>query len=317
MPTAISASLLRTFAADGRLALRLSAWALFGAGVFAMALAVSGRFLPHDEAYLGMTARELCTLHGCRIVHFMIHDRLSFGGALIAHSLLYWWLTDSPLRRGEAWAWWVLLISNVVGFLSFFAYLGYGYLDTWHGLATIGLLPCFVIGLILSRPTDLGSSLRTLLQPGVRWPWRSRAGIGRALLLMTAVGIVFGGLTILIVGMTCVFVPQDLAFMDLSVAELESLNPRLVPLIAHDRAGFGGAVCCAGLAMLGCIWRGAPSRRLWWTLVAVGVAGFGAGIGAHPAVGYLDVVHLAPAVLGAVAYSAGLALTYHLMTRSA
>jgi hypothetical protein len=293
--------------ADGRWALRLLAWAIGASGLFAMLLAVSGRFLPHDEAYLGMTARDLCALHGCRIVHFMIHDRLSFGGALIALGLLYGWLTDGPLRRGEAWAWQLLLGSGAFGFASFFAYLGYGYLDTWHGLATLALVPCFLFGLVRSWPT------RTVSCP-LTPPWTSAAGIGRAALLMTAAGLVVGGATIMTVGMTWVFAPQDLAFMDLSVAELDALSPRLVPLIAHDRAGFGGAVCCAGFTVFFCVWRAAPSPGLWWTLALAGAAGFGAGIGAHPAVGYVDPLHLAPAVVGAMGYTAGLALTYRWMT---
>jgi hypothetical protein len=36
----------------------------------------------------------------------------------------------------------------------------------------------------------------------------------------------------------------------------------------------------------------------------------GAGIGAHPAVGYLDPVHLAPAEVGAAVCSLGLALSF-------
>lgn len=51
-----------------------------------------------------------------------------------------------------------------------------------------------------------------------------------------------------LVGMSCVFVPQDLSYMGLGVEELHALNPRLAPLIAHDRAGFGGAVCCGASA---------------------------------------------------------------------
>jgi hypothetical protein len=38
----------------------------------------------------------------------------------------------------------------VVGFLTFLAYLGYGYLDTWHGVATLFLLPVFGVGLLRS-----------------------------------------------------------------------------------------------------------------------------------------------------------------------
>jgi hypothetical protein len=125
-----------------------------------------------------------------------------------------------------------------------------------------------------------------------------------------AAGLAAGGLTILVVGMTCVFVPQDLAYLGLDPGDLHALNPRLVPLIAHDRAGFGGAVCCCGLALLACVWCGAPSRSLWSVLALAGLAGFGAAIGIHPAVGYDDPVHLAPAVLGAALYLAGLLLTF-------
>src|SRR4051812_50025062 len=96
----------------GGLLLRVVAIALILAGLCAVVLGLSGRFLPHDEQFLGMTAKELCALHGCRIVHFMYHDRASFGGALVAVGLLYLWLSHFPLRRGDAWAWGALLLSG-------------------------------------------------------------------------------------------------------------------------------------------------------------------------------------------------------------
>src|SRR5262245_59545039 len=113
--------------------------ALFGG--FAFFLASTGHFLPHDIQFLGMTSDELCRINQCRIVHFMIHDRVAFGGALIAIGAVYMWLAEFPLRRGEAWAWWTLLASGACGFSSFLAYLGYGYLDSWHGAGTLFLLP--------------------------------------------------------------------------------------------------------------------------------------------------------------------------------
>jgi hypothetical protein len=306
----------RLVAGAGRLLIEAFALALILAGLVAVAIGVAGRFLPHDERFLGMTARQLCALHGCRIVHFMVHDRVSFGGAVVAVGLLYLWLAECPLRQGRAWAWWALLLSGAVGFASFFAYLGYGYLDTWHGLATLGLLPCYLLGLVrppgpLTGPSGIGC----LLRPSVRWPWHSGAGLGRACLLAAAAGLVFGGLTILVVGMTCVFVPQDLGYLGLGPEELHRLNPRLVPLIAHDRAGFGGAVCSCGVALFCCVWCGTPSRDLWCVLALVGAVGFGTAIGVHPAVGYNDAVHLAPAVVGAVTYLAGMVLTFRPMVR--
>jgi hypothetical protein len=235
---------------------------------------------------------------------------------VFAVGLLYLWLTEFPLRERSAWAWWALLLSGAVGFASFLAYIGYGYLDAWHGAATLALLPCFALGLVRSWPT-LAAPRGTgpLLEPGARPAWRSAAGIGRACLMMAALGVTGAGLTILTVGMTAVFVPQDLKFLGVGVGELHALNPRLVPLIAHDRAGFGGALLSCGVALTLCVWCGRPSPALWQVLALAGVAGFTPAVGVHMAIGYTDPVHLAPAVGGAVLYAVGLTLTYRPMNR--
>jgi hypothetical protein len=244
----------------------------------------------------------------------MFHDRVAFGGTLIAIGLLYLWLVTFPLQASEAWAWWTLLLSGLVGFASFLTYLGYGYLDIWHGVATLFLLPCFVAGLIKTYPTLAPpKSFRSLLQPGVYLPWLSRAGLGRLALLGTALGLVSAGLTIMLVGMSVVFVPQDLIYMGVVPPDLQAISPRLIPLIAHDRAGFGGGLCSAGIAMLFSIWCSRPSKSLWQVLALAGLAGFGCALGVHFAVAYTDFIHLLPAYLGALVYGAGLVLSYRLM----
>jgi hypothetical protein len=43
------------------------------------------------------------------------------------------------------------------------------------------------------------------------------------------------------------------------------------------------------------------------------VVGFIAAIGIHPVVGYNDLIHLAPAMLGAMIFTVGLVLTYRPM----
>jgi len=306
-----------SFLGDGRFFLCASAIALMLAGLSALLLGATGRLLPHDEQFLGITAQDLCAMHECRIVHFMIHDRVSFGGSLIAIGLLYQWLTSCPLRQGQGWAWWLLVVSGVVGFGSFFAYLGYGYLDTWHGIATVALLPCFILGLFQSfRTVSPPKDIRCLLRPAVQWPWISGPGVGRACLLATAAGMICGGFTIFAIGMTSVFVSQDLTYMGLKVEELHNINERLVPLIAHDRAGFGGGVCCCGVTLFFGVWCGTPSGTLWRVLVLVGIIGFGTAIGVHPAIGYNDAVHLAPAFLGAALFLAGLILTFRPMVET-
>ncbi len=160
--------LLAILVGDGRPLVTLTGLALIGSGLFVSFQAITGHFLPHDEAFLGMRAAELHAYRDGRIVHFMIHDRISFGGAIFAVGTLYLYLAAVPLARGRAWAWWTLLLSGLVGFGSFLAYLGYGYLDTWHGVATLMLLPVFVWGMvkthfIVKPPTGI----RVLRKPGV------------------------------------------------------------------------------------------------------------------------------------------------------
>src|SRR5689334_6221085 len=53
---------LQALAGDGRPALRLLALGLILSGLFALYLALTGQFLPHDERFLGMSAEQLCAL---------------------------------------------------------------------------------------------------------------------------------------------------------------------------------------------------------------------------------------------------------------
>ena len=296
---------------DGRPLLIFTGLALILAGGFALFLSATRHFLPHDVQFLGMTAEQLCGINSCRIVYFMFHDRVAFGGALISVGALYMWLAEFPLRARRAWAWWLFVVTGVSGFGSFLAYLGYGYLDTWHGVATIFLFPLFIVGLarswqLLEPPRGISS----LFKAAASMNLRTRFGFGRALLLATALGMIAGGFTIMTVGMTWVFVPQDLEFMGIQPPEMRSVSERLIPLIAHDRAGFGGAICTTGITVLFCVWCARPSRSLWQVLCFSGVIGFAAAIGIHPVVGYNDLVHLAPAILGAVIFIVGLVLTH-------
>src|SRR4051794_36011852 len=143
--------LFESLVGDGRPLLALTGISLIGSGLFAFFLASTGHFLPHDLQYLGMTADDLRAIAHGRLARFMMHDRVSFGGAIFGIGILYLWLAEFPLARGEAWAWWTFVVSGLVGFASFLAYLGYGYLDTWHGAATLVLLPMFLLGLLVSQ----------------------------------------------------------------------------------------------------------------------------------------------------------------------
>lgn len=280
--------------ADGRPLLSVTGLALWLSGAFALFLSARREFLPHDVSFLGQTAAELCAVADCRVNRFMFHDRVAFGGTLLAIGALYLWMAAFPLRDGYRWAWRAFAVSGTLGFASFLAYLGYGYLDTWHGVATLALLPCFLLGLWRSRALGRLDAANLLRSPGGASGWRA----GRWGLAATAAGMGLAGLVIVTLGSSIVFVPQDIAFMGMDRAALDAVNPRLVPLIAHDRAGFGGGLLTIGtlVGFIACF--APPSRALRQVLWLAGTAGFGCAVGVHYLEGHTDITHLAPAWAG-------------------
>jgi len=288
--------ILEALLSDGRFLLSITGLMLVLSGGFAIFQSLTGYFLPQDVHALGFDAGQLAAAANIRVVHFMFHDRVAFGGALMAVGFAYWYLAEFPLRSGEPWAWWTICVSGICGFASFLAYLSYGYLDTWHGTATLFLLPVILAGLWRSRPARIHA--------GELWRPGQPMSAGRWGLGFLAAGIIAAGATIMVVGMTSVFVPQDLAFMRMTPAELQNISPRLVPVIAHDRAGFGGGLFSTGIILL-FLARHAPLTRSFVQILALmGLAGFGAAIGVHPAIGYTDFTHLAPAYVGALVFAA-------------
>ena len=301
MPSSADRGLARELIGDGRPALSVAAIALILSGLFAVFLSVRREFLPHDVQYLGMTAADLCRVADCRVVGFMFHDRVAFGGTLISVGVLYLWLAAFPLRRGAPWAWRTFAASAVLGFASFLAYLGYGYLDAWHGAATLLLLPTFAVGLMASRPhatTPESPWIRSLEAKNSNLLLR----IGRGGLLATGIGIAAAGTVIIFLGMTEVFVVEDLAFMGVTREGLDAVNPRLVALIAHDRAGFGGGLATTGTLLVMCAIYAAPRRSFHEAVAVAGAAGFGCAIGTHFVEGYVNPIHLAPAFAGAILF---------------
>jgi hypothetical protein len=287
--------LLEVVLGDGRFLIALTGISLALSGTFAVLQSVSGQLLPQDSHAIGMDSMALMHAGNRHLLGFMFHDRVAYGGCLAAVGAGYLWLSAFPMLARAAWAWWALLFSGTIGFLAFLTYLGQGYLDSWHGVATLILLPVFAAGLWRSRPAK--SSLRSI--------WRQRpqetgpfAKWGRILLGACAAGIVLAGLTIAVFGMTTVFVPSDLTFIGLDVRALGRISPMLIPVISHDRAGFGGGLCSIGCLLLFMARCAELNRSLIQIVAVMGCVGFGGAIGVHFAVGYLDFFHLLPAVIG-------------------
>lgn len=291
---------------NGHFLLALTGVALAGSGGFALFLCLTGHFLPHDIAHLGMDARQLATASNEELVRFMFHDRAAFGGALISMGALYLWLVAFPLRNGEAWAWWTLAVSGATGFGSFLTYLAYGYLDQWHGVATLCLLPLYVAGLARAwTHLPAAKGWRTLVR-GREFGEEGRAArAGRRLLLVYGGGLISAGVVIAFTGMTRVFVATDLNYIGLTVVEICGVSDRLVPLIAHDRAGFGGGLLSIGIVVLAIVRHASATRSFKQVMMLSGSVGFITAIGVHFVIGYLDPVHIAPALIGALIFLSG------------
>lgn len=273
--------------------------------VLALGIAATRVVLPYDEQFVGMTCNQLRDVNP-RLLPFMAHDRVTLAGTMVALGVLYAGLSLGAIRRGQHWAQVAVVHSAAVGFLSFFFFLGFGYLDVLHAFVT-GVLFQF---LLLAVYADLGPS-RPPPDPPTRTDRAWRLGLwGQLVLILHAVGVLGAGVVIGGFGMTTVFVPEDLAFMNTTAADLAAANPKLLPLIAHDRATFGGMLICFGVVqLLTCLWGlRAKQAWLWWTLLAAGVAGYAPAVAVHYAVGYTDLGHLVPAFAGLLAYLVGLGL---------
>ena len=87
---------------------------------------------------------------------------------------------------------------------------------------------------------------------------------GQLLHVAQAMAFLAAGTTIALVGVTEVFVPEDLEFLETTAEALRSVSPRLVPLIAHDRASFGGMIVASGLCFLGvALWGFRREHWVW------------------------------------------------------
>ena len=279
-------------------------------GLLALVIAATKVVLPYDESFLGVPLSALPSINP-HLLDFMAHDRITLAGTMIAIGLLYIALSLFGSRDGVHWARQAVLISAFTGFASFFLFLGFGYLDPFHAFVTAALLQLLLLGVHarlgpytpVTRP-DAG---------GTR-AWRLSLW-GQLLLVVHGFALLGAGAAISVIGVTYVFVPEDLEFMKTTAAALSSANPRLVPLVAHDRATLGGMLLASGwLFLLPALWgyrRG--SSWLWWTLLAAGVIAYAAAISVHYVVGYHSVKHLLPAFGGLALLLIGLILSYPFM----
>jgi dihydroorotate dehydrogenase len=285
---------------------------LFGS-TLALGIAMTRVVLPYDEQFAGLTRAELHAVND-RLLSFLTHDRVSLAGTMVAIGVLYSGLAWFGMRHGLHWAKIAVLASAFAGSATFFLFLGFGYFDPFHAFVTAVLFQFLLLTLHCRTPEPHGLSRPELRNDR---PWRL-AQWGQLGLILQGCAFVGAGLVISTVGITQVFVPEDLQFMRTTAHALHAASPHLVPLVAHDRASLGGMLLAAGIGfLLTALWgfrRGA--RWLWWTTLLAGLPGYAAAIGVHFAVGYMNLFHLAPAFAGLGLFASSMALSYpHLCAR--
>lgn len=277
---------------------------MVGAGLAAAAITLGPVLLWYDRDYLGLTTSGLDHIDD-RLVDFLQHDRLTMAGTMVSIGVLYAGLAFGGIRRGWLWARDAYLISGVVGFPTLFYFLSTGFVEPLHVAAAVVLFPLFLLAVWRSPAIP-----RWTVRPDGPESLRKRALLGQLLMIVTGVGLLAGGAVISIVGMTGVFVPTDLEFLGTDAVYLRSANPHLLPFIAHDRAGFGGALLSAAVAItLLSLWGWRRGESwVWWTLLLSAVTGFGPTLVIHYRIHYTDLSHLAPVYVGVVLTAIALAL---------
>ncbi len=263
--------------------------------VLALIIASGRVVLPYDEAFCGWT-REQMQQFNPRLLSFLAHDRVTLAGTMISIGVLYLSLSWHGVRRGLHWARMSVLLSAGAGFFSFFLFLGFGYFDPFHGFVTAVLFQLFAMG-VHAREMPRGRFELPEWNETRAWRWGQW---GQLLLILHSVGLLGAGILIASIGVRDVLVAEDLNYLRTTLDSLRVANPKVIPLVAHDRATLGGMLIAAGLIyLLASLWglrRGAA--WLWHSFLWSGLAAYAAAIGVHYVVGYVNLRHLLPAFAG-------------------
>ncbi len=91
-------SLLEVALDDGRPLIALTGISLVLSGGFAIMQSVSGQLLPQDSHAIGLDSAALIRAGNRHLLGFMFHDRVAYGGTLVAIGVGYLWLTAFPMR---------------------------------------------------------------------------------------------------------------------------------------------------------------------------------------------------------------------------
>jgi hypothetical protein len=284
---------------------------LVGAGLAGW-VALTQVVLPYDEEFCGKTAAEIAAFNP-KVLSFMTHDRITLSGTMVSLGILYIALGWFEIRQGSHWAQRAVQVSAASGFVSFFAFLGYGYFDPFHAMVAAMLSQITIQAMVL--PAGPGKRRRPSESFSNDRAWR-RGMWGQLLFVVHGAALILAGSVILTYGVTEVFVPQDIDYLGMDAQRLALFDPQLKALIAHDRATFGGMLVSAGIALLlTTLWgfrRG--ESWLWWVYLVVISEPYLQTLWIHWEIGYRNHFHLAPVYIGIVLLVAGLAASHEYLT---
>ena len=270
--------------------------AMICGGIGATLITVGPVLLPYDEDFLQVSVDDLRAFND-NLIPFLQHDRITMAGCMAAIGI-----NDIgfalAMRRGWPWARAGFLAAGAIGFPTFFLFLGYEFFDPLHFAVAVGFFPLYLGGVFGPKADP---TWRVPIE--VDEPQRRAALDAQLMMVMLAVGVFLSGIVIMVIGLRDVLIPSDRVFLDAEQSTFEAaLDGRLLRFIAHDRAGFGGALASLGLGLLTMTlwgWR-SGERSTWWSLLGAAIVGFGAALSVHLVVGYTDLFHLAPVYLGIV-----------------
>jgi len=288
--------------------------AILIAGIIALYFAFTSIILPYDESFIGMTRADLLRVNPL-ILAFMSHDRMALAGTMISGGILYLQLARHGIKNNLHYAKIAFHSAAIVGFIGIFLFIGYGYFDWLHGLFWLILLPIYYFSFKEGKKV-IGSPSSSHGQNDQAWKY---ALYGQLMFVILGFLITIGGIVISIIGVSKVFVTTDLSFLCMSPERLESISQNLIPVIAHDRAGFGSALVSVGLLVLMIsLWGFRQGERWIWNTLALGaLPAFIAGIGTHMYIGYTPFIHLLPVYLLVILYILGLVFSYSFLKAGA
>ena len=279
---------------------------MFLGGAAAMLVSMTIVLMPYDEAFLNLSREELMAINP-NIYHFMQHDRMTVAGTMVSGGILYMQLARHGVRHGLEWAKRAIHIAGVLGFLGILLFIGFGYFDWLHGILWLVLLPFFWKGYQASKRHGEHTASRNR----ANHPSWKRSLWGQLAFVALGFALAAAGLVISAIGVSGVFVQTDIAYICMSPEQITAINERLIPVIAHDRAGLGSALISVGLLVLMlALWGFQEGQRwVWYTFLLGGLPAFSAAILIHYVIGYTSFIHILPAYVALLLFGSGLVLS--------